>query len=189
MTRCIRSGVAAVIMLAALSACASTSATSGASPGPSLGPSGLVSAPPLTASPSTSGSTPPSNSTGTPTSAPTSTSTPTGLTVTFTRAGGLAGGLDHVLITPDGAWTHTDRSGTRKRGQLSPSQITQLQALAHDPDFVRESKPRIKQPTCADGRTYSISVGNVAVTYTDCTRNRPAIATRIAGLLATWTLR
>jgi hypothetical protein len=119
-----------------------------------------------------------------PTSASSAASTSAPVAVTLSRGGGLTGSTVRVVITADGVWTRTDRTGARVSGRLTPAQIADLQGLARQ--LATPSPAPTRGFTCADGFTYAVTAGAVTVGYTDCTKPRPTVAGQIFAAVAGW---
>jgi hypothetical protein len=117
----------------------------------------------------------------------TSSARSSGLTVTLTRSGGFAGARDRIVITPEGAWTRTDKAGKQTHGQLTADRTAQLQDLAHQPALVDETAPPSSPTKCSDGYVYAVNAGSVTVSYTDCGNDRPPVAGQMASLISGWT--
>ena len=91
------------------------------------------------------------------------------MTVTLVRAGGLLGVHDEVVVTDNGGWTVTDRSGNHRSGQLTGQQRDALRQLVTDP-HLRAEAVRSRWPAhCADVYEYQLTVnGTVRISYPDC---------------------
>ncbi|WP_194924757.1 hypothetical protein [Catenulispora pinisilvae] len=88
--------------------------------------------------------------------------------ITVQRTGGFAGAKDTVDLAPHGSWTATDKSGTRRTGELTPDQATRITTLAADPRLTTEAA-RSRPPTrCRDAYSYVLTVGAVRVAFVDC---------------------
>lgn len=107
------------------------------------------------------------------------------------RTGGFAGVDDQITVDPTGAWTATDRSRTRKTGELATSEREQLQTLAADPRLDTEAARPTAPTNCADAFQYTVTVDRtggdrtVTVSFTDCPgdENLPEAAAAIANLV------
>jgi hypothetical protein len=108
--------------------------------------------------------------------------------VTVTRSGGFAGVQQRVVIEPDGRWIRAGGSADTPIGQLSADQIAQLQRLAHEPVVAATGAPPSRNPRCADGYVYTVSIGAATTAYTDCGGARPEIPAQIVALVTSWIL-
>lgn len=107
------------------------------------------------------------------------------LPVTITRTGGLAGVTDRVTVDPTGHWVRTDRSGRTVSGNLTTAQRDRLRQLAGDPRLRTEAGTTASPGPCRDAFTYTVAVGNLAVSYVDCPgQPAPAVGSSIVAELA-----
>ena len=85
-----------------------------------------------------------------------------------TRTGGIAGVMQSLIITPDGAWEYGDeRSGASERGQLTPAQLQQLVTMLSNPALAVEAgKPSAEG--CADAFLYVLAVVGNTFQYEQC---------------------
>jgi hypothetical protein len=85
-----------------------------------------------------------------------------------TRTGGIAGVMQSLIITPDGAWNYADeRSGAAEEGQLTPAQRQQLISLLSNPALAAEAaKPSAEG--CADAFLYVLAVVQATYQYEQC---------------------
>ena len=102
------------------------------------------------------------------------------------RTGGLAGVNDTFVVEPDGSWTKSGgRGASATSGHLTDEQRNKLRSLATDPHLRDESATGSGKTKCADAFTYTVSVGDTKITYTDCPSDGapPATASSIVTLL------
>ena len=157
-----RSLVAAALALAALATAGCAGAEPASAPGgpPPAAPSGQT-----PSGPSGPSSQPPAHRTG---------------PVTLQRTGGLAGVQDELIVQPDGSW---GRAGTGANGRLPADRNDMLTRMAADPALRSEASRTPAVPVCADAFQYTLSVGDIRVTWTDCGTTVPSVANRIARFL------
>ena len=84
------------------------------------------------------------------------------------RTGGIAGLMQSLIITPDGAWTFADeRSGASEQGQLTAAQRQQLISLVTNPALaVEAAKPGAEG--CADAFLYVFALVQATYQYEQC---------------------
>jgi hypothetical protein len=84
------------------------------------------------------------------------------------RTGGFAGLKDAVTVDPYGAWSVTDRAGTRSTGELTADQIAAIRPLATDPRLTAEAERAAVATKCRDAFHYVLTVGTAQIAYVDC---------------------
>jgi hypothetical protein len=112
------------------------------------------------------------STTGSPGTGSPSASSPatSSVAITIEKSGGIAGIRDTTQIDASGNWIRSDKTGKTKSGQLTATQIAELQALATDPKLATEAAAAAQAaPTkCSDTFNYVISAGPVALRFNDC---------------------
>jgi hypothetical protein len=88
--------------------------------------------------------------------------------IVIERTGGFAGLKDTVSVDPHGAWTVTNRAGTRTAGALTADQIAAVRPLATDPRLAAEAERTPVATKCRDAFHYVLTVGATQVSYADC---------------------
>ncbi|MBY8873123.1 hypothetical protein K7640_14905 [Micromonospora sp. PLK6-60] len=148
------------------------SAADPAGPGASSAPSGTASTPgatPGTADPS-------AGAPASPAAGPSATAQPSGSAadlaatrVVLTRTGGFAGRGDTLTVEPNGGWTSVERDGSRRTGQVDPTDLNRLWDLLAAPGLATEpATPPTGPVDCADAFTYQLTVGPRVTAYVDC---------------------
>lgn len=85
-----------------------------------------------------------------------------------TRTGGIAGVMQSLIITPEGAWTYADeRSGGSENGQLTAAQRQQLVSMLSNPALAAEAA-RPSAEGCADAFLYVLAVVQATYQYEQC---------------------
>ncbi|GIG69414.1 hypothetical protein [Phytomonospora endophytica] len=92
---------------------------------------------------------------------------------------GAPNGPGTVVITADGAWAFTPKSGPAKNGTLTAAQLADLNRLVADP-AISGSTDKSKCP--ADTPTYMLTLPGQALTGT-CGTKRNAVFTEVVDLI------
>ncbi|MGH3740399.1 MAG: hypothetical protein ACRDT1_03585 [Micromonosporaceae bacterium] len=96
--------------------------------------------------------------------------------VSLLRTGGVAGVRDLVVVSGDGSWTFTSKSGEQQSGRLTKSQSSQLQSLARDPQLADEAtsggSKGFEKP-CPDALRHQLDAGSVTVINDGCGKEPP----------------
>ncbi|MEV0152680.1 hypothetical protein AB0H57_02920 [Micromonospora sp. NPDC050686] len=167
------------------------SATDPAGPGPSSAPSGPASVPGATSGPAdpSAGATasPAAGTSAAPQPSTASTAPLAAARVVLTRTGGFAGRGDTLTVEPDGGWTSVERDGSRRTGQVDPTDLNRLWDLLAAPGLATEAATSTTGPVdCADAFTYQLTVGQRVTGYVDCpdAAGRAAATAAVVELLA-----
>jgi len=92
---------------------------------------------------------------------------------------GAPNGPGTVVITADGTWSFTPKSGTAKNGKMSPNQLAELTELVADPLIATSTD----KSTCpADTPTYTLTLPGSELTGT-CGKKRNAVFTEVVDLI------
>jgi hypothetical protein len=176
----------------AIAGCAAGENPSAGSPSPSSSPSGSSPSAPTTPSGSPTNPQPPT--TPDPEQPPLPLPPGDGTKrVVVERSGGFAGGMERLLVQPNGAWLYTGARGGKgggkpQSGQLTADQQRRLQSLLASPELTQESRLKRGPAECNDGFQYSVSTGELTVAWETCSpADSPPTAAAIVSLLGSAT--
>jgi hypothetical protein len=101
------------------------------------------------------------------------------------KTGGLAGVDDTLSVDPQGVWMRTARNASPRSGRLSAEQSARLRALSADPRLTAEAQRAATPTNCRDAFHYTVAVGLLTITYSDCPTDpdRPVAAVAIVEFL------
>ncbi len=88
--------------------------------------------------------------------------------ITVQQRGGIAGVSNTLRVRPTGAWTATSRASGERSGQLNAAQFATVAVLAADPRLASEAARPSAPTRCRDAFDYTVTVGSVRISYTDC---------------------
>ena len=89
--------------------------------------------------------------------------------LTITRTGGFAGVNESITLASDGGWSYTSAKGKpAAQGTLAPADLAQVTQTVSNPAFGADVRAHKTGGTCADGFTYSVSIGPETSTFEEC---------------------
>ena len=89
--------------------------------------------------------------------------------LTISRTGGFAGVDESITVRSDGGWSYSaNRGKPTAQGTLPAPDLAKVTQTLSDPAFGLDVRPHKQNGVCADGFTYSVSIGPETSTFDEC---------------------
>ena len=89
--------------------------------------------------------------------------------LTIGRTGGFIGVNESITVRSDGGWSYSAIKGKpTAQGTLAAADLAKVTQTVSDPRFGLDVRPHKENGVCADGYTYSVSIGPETSTFDDC---------------------
>ena len=104
--------------------------------------------------------------------------------LTISRTGGFAGGDESITVRSDGGWSYSaNRGKPTAQGTLPAPDLAKVTQTLSDPAFGLDVRPHKQNGVCADGFTYSVSIGPETSTFDECGEGDRPLFTALLGTL------